>query len=195
MDDYRNMISFIVSVYDRTDMLPGCLETLAVQETVKEVLVCHNGKGAAGPVFDSGLRLWNHWHSTGLHGAKSSYESADMVAPTAKGDWVCFPSDDSLYVRGFSRIMLETAEKTGAGLIYCDCVYHRPDEPSWKPYTVLDVSPRMGRIDKTCFILRRELFKGFPPHPKGWSDGALIEQLVAQGVRHAKAPGILVVHQ
>ncbi len=188
------MISFIVSVYDRTEMLGGCLETLAVQRIPKEVLICDNGNKEY-PAFDSGLRLWNHWHSTGLRGAKSPYESANMVAPGANGEWLCFPSDDSLYVQGFSRIMLETAERAGADLVYCDCLYHRPDEPTWKPYTILETSPRMGRIDKTCFILRRELFNGFPPHPQGWSDGALIEDLLKLGVRHTKAPGILVVHQ
>jgi len=90
--------------------------------------------------------------------------------------------------------MLDAAK--GNGLVYCDCIYRQdPLVGSWPAYRLLDAAPMMGRIDKTNFIVRRELFKGFPPHPKGWCDGALIEQLIAQGVKHAKAPGILVLHQ
>jgi hypothetical protein len=172
-------------------MLNACIASLEVQDELKELIVCHNGPGDPWiRTSHCGLVL-----KTGRAGAKTCYESAAMAADRALGDWLCFPSDDSLYVQGFSRIMLETAEREKADLVYCDCVYHRPDAPHWKPYTVLNVEPRMGKIDKTCFILRRKLFKGFPPHPKGWSDGALIEQLVRDGVRYAKAPGVLVVHQ
>jgi hypothetical protein len=53
----------------------------------------------------------------------------------------------------------------------------------------------MGKIDKTNFIIRRELFKGFPPHRRNWRDGALIEQAIRDGAKPAKAPGVLVVHQ
>jgi hypothetical protein len=112
------------------------------------------------------------------------------------GDWLCFPSDDSLYVADFQRIMIETAVRTQADLVYCDMVYKCGSEQNdWKPYSVLESEPRMGRIDKTNFIIRRELFKGFPPHPRNWRDGALIEQVIRDGAKPAKAPGVLVLHQ
>lgn len=168
-------------------MLNACLACVDAQDGEKQVFVCDNDPNYNGHTPGR--------YATGAAGCKTCYESANHMAPYATGDWLCFPSDDSLYVQGFSRIMLETAERTGADMVYCDCVYHRPDSSHWKPYTVLDVQPSIGRIDKTCFILRRELFNGFPPHPRGYCDGALIEQLVSDGVRHAKAPGILVVHQ
>ena len=56
----------------------------------------------------------------------------------------------------------------------------------------------MGCMDKTNFIIRRELFKGFPPHPMDYRDGALAEQFVKKSTessKTAKAPGCLVVHQ
>jgi hypothetical protein len=186
------MISFIVSVYDRIDMLHACLASLEVQDGEKEVLICHNGPG------DPWIRIPQAGSvvKTGTMGCGQCYESANMVAPMATGEWLCFPSDDSLYVQGFSRIMIETAVREQADLVYCDMVYKCGSEVnSWKPYSVLESEPRMGRIDKSNFILRHELFKGFPPHPRFWCDGALIEQLMTQGVRHAKAPGILAVHQ
>lgn len=188
-------------------MLNACLASLAVQDGEHQLCVTLNGTEEQNRAIRAATKERNVvWSMTGLSGAGNPYEAATMFIETrgpygkpmniVRGNWLCFPSDDSLYVQGFSRIMLETAERTGADLVYCDCVYKTGSEKNnWPPYSVLNVEPRMGKIDKTCFILRRELFKGFPPHPKFWCDGALIEQLVLQGVRHAKAPGCLVVHQ
>lgn len=188
------MISFIVSAYDCPDDLNACLATLAVQQSPKEIIVCANHTDAdmliaCGLICDGYGAIMKR---TGMAGAKTCYESAEMAVREARGDWLCFPSDDSLYVRDFSRIMLQTATLTGSDLVYCDCVYYRP---GWPPYTVLEVKPKMGRIDKTCFILKREWFNGFPKHSKDWRDGALIEQLMEQRVNHAKAPGVLCIHQ
>lgn len=179
-------------------MLNACVASLAVQDFQTETIVCanHHDEGmliACGLVCDGNDVPMR---KTGLQGAVECYDSANMVAPTTKGEWLCFPSDDSLYVQGFSEVMVDTANRTRADLVYCDCIYRQEKTAGkWPAYTVLETQPRMGRIDKTCFIVRRELFKGFPPHPKGWRDGALIEQLVGDDVRHAKAPGVLVVHQ
>ncbi len=191
------MISFIVSVYDRVEMLNACLATLAVQDVDKEIIVCGNHMDediliACGLVADEYGAIFK---PTGRLGAKSCYESADMVAERALGEWLCFPSDDSLYVKHFSRIMLETAWSESADVVYCDCIYRQDANMGPWSYSVLDTHPRIGAIDKTCFIVKRELFKVFPPHPRGWQDGALIEQLIRDGARHAKAPGCLVVHQ
>ncbi len=119
-----------------------------------------------------------------------------MDSTLAEGDWLCFPSDDSLYVADFAKIMIETAVREQADLVYCDMVYKCGSEVNeWKPYSILESEPRMGKIDKTNFIIRRELFKGFPPHPRNWRDGALIEQVIRDGAKPAKAPGVLVLHQ
>jgi hypothetical protein len=185
------VISFIISVYDRIDMLNACLATLEMQAESKEIIICHNGPG------DPWIRMPHCGMvlKTGRAGANSCYESAEMAAKQVLGDWLCFPSDDSLYVKDFSRIMLETAEREKADLVYCDCIYRQdPDKGDWR-YSVLETQPKMGAIDKTCFIVKRDLFDGFPPHPRDWRDGALIEQLIRDGARHAKAPGVLVVHQ
>jgi len=191
------MISYIVSVYDRMDSLNACLESIAANPEMKEVFVCCNSTRP----FDMALcstatcRYHGKMERTGFD-ADDCYKSANLVAPNADGDWLCFPSDDSLYVADFQRIMIETAVRTQADLVYCDMVYKCGSEQNdWKPYTVLDAMPRMGRIDKTNFIIRRELFKGFPSHRRNWRDGALIEQVIRDGAKPAKAPGILVVHQ
>jgi len=195
------MISFIVSVLDRHDFLNACLASLYVQDGPKEVLIACNSE-KTGVIQACEMAAFQYdWrvHHTGLRGAKNCYQSANMLAEEAKGEWLCFPSDDSLYVCKFSEIMLAEAACSKADLIFCDCVYRKGEtaNPAWLDYSVLTTQPRMGRIDKTCFIIKRDIFMGvkFPVHPKGWSDGALIEHLMAQGVKYSKAPGVLSVHQ
>lgn len=193
------MISYIVSVFDRIGMLNACLATLAVQESPRQIIICANHTdsdvivacGVMGAEYEADLK------TTGRLGAKSCYESAEMVTPHALGEWLCFPSDDSLYVADFARIMLDTAAKTGADVVHCNCVYKvgSTNNRAWPHYSLLESEPRMGKIDKTNFIVRRSLFNGFPEHPRDWRDGALMEQLNANGAKFAKAPGVLVVHQ
>ena len=193
------MISFIVSANERPHMLNCSLASLAAQTVAGEIIVTLNhpdeqmnlAHRLACTYFDA------RWLETGTRGAKCCYSAAGMGALETSGEWLCFPSDDSYYVPRFSEIILRTAAEKQADLVYCDCLYAVGDpkhSPNWRPYSVLNTQPRMGRIDKTCFIIRRELFKGFPPHPQGYRDGALIEQLGKDGVKMAKAPGILVVH-
>jgi len=193
------VISYIVSVYDRVALLRACLASIDANQGNgdKEILVCCN---STLPGDIEGCELVSAQfgavvHSTGFS-CDNCYDSANLIAPKADGDWLCFPSDDSLYVADFQRLMIQTAVRAQADLVYCDMVYKCGSEANgWKPYSVLSSEPRMGKIDKTNFIVRRELFTEFPPHPRNWRDGALIEKLVAQDIRCVKAPGVLVVHQ
>ncbi len=192
------MISYIVSSYARGAPLNACLACLSTQRWMTEAIVCCNCTDdmILEDITAVAARYKHRTVATGKLGCETCYDSADMVAATARGDWLCFPSDDSLYVADFSHLMIETAEQTGADIVHCDMDYRQGTERSgWKPYTVLVSEPRMGMIDKTNFIVRRELFAGFPPHPRNWRDGALIEQLIINGARAEKAPGALVVHQ
>jgi hypothetical protein len=62
------------------------------------------------------------------------------------------------------------------------------------------VKPALGYIDKTCYIVKREVFEsigGFPPGEDGddWAaDWWLVEKLIALGVSHGKLTQLLVVH-
>jgi len=192
-----DVISYIVSVYDRMKMLNACLASIDANPEMKEVFVCCNSTSSSDMALCGTITSRYHgaMERTGFD-TDDCYKSANLIAPKADGDWLCFPSDDSLYVADFQKIMIDTAVRKQADLVYCDVLYKCGSEVNgWKPYTVLDAMPRMGKIDKTNFIIRRELFKGFPPHPKNWRDGALIEQAIRDGAKHAKAPGVLVVHQ
>lgn len=199
----RDLISFIVSAYDRPKALRACLGTLSAQTEPHEIIVCCNSLQRCQidmhrevcEEFDAKLYLTGRW------GAQCCYSSAEMVIDRGHvhGEWLVFASDDSLYVGRFSEIMLRAAREKRWDLVYCNMVYDSPMPLSNYHYGDLDVQPKLGRIDKTGFMLRREWFKKFPNKSAAgsfsMSDGHLIDQLMKLGIKHGKAPGRLIIHQ
>jgi len=187
------LCSFIMSAYDQPEHLILALYSLKLQtEKNFEVIVCDNSPDqrnglACNYVADSRIRyLW-----TGQT-CGNCYESANVGAREAKGDFFCFPSCDNYYVPQFLEIMLRM--RGVANLIYCDMLY----DPRWtkNQYTVVDVQPKVGYIDKGGFLIHSHFFQPFPylRSAKGEADGLLAQDLVGSGVSHAKAPGVLWVH-
>jgi hypothetical protein len=192
------MISYIVSAYNRPAYLQTCLSSLSCQTAAIDyefIVTCNH--------TDEEIRMANfqvarRFDATVLftidEGACDCYYAADIGATKARGDWLCFPSDDSYYVPLFlDRMSVWMADWD---FIYCDMLY-TSKWSDWK-YSVMDVKPVKQHIDKTCFLVRRELFHGFPGKKNGApseADGALAEDLVSRGVRHGKASGgALVIH-
>jgi hypothetical protein len=112
------------------------------------------------------------------------------------GEFLCFPSDDSYYVPSFGEKMLRAATLNGWDLVYCNTLYDLAKIGEGQGYGVLNVEPRRYKIDKTCFIVRRRWFEGFPGKTEGSceADANLIEQLVVKGISHGKVNEVLVVH-
>lgn len=193
------MISFVVSAYNNIDALMCCLYSLKCQTVTDwEAIVMHRDptpRNAAEHRITI-ERLNDHRIKYQLTVAPGLYEAAEEGAAMAKGDWVCFPSDDSYYVPQFIEIVLKTARDTNADLVYADMVY----DSRWngRCYSVLESLPACNFIDKTSFVLKKTWLRPFPskvPAPeRSPSDGLLIDELVKDGIRHAKAPGILLVH-
>lgn len=188
-------ISFVVSCYDRPIQLLGCLAGLLSQTSSNnEIIVTDNAtKGCPN-------QLQNESYSS-LLGVKyinteaiGCYHSAEIGAQSARGEFLVFPSDDSLYVPHFAEFMLKTAREQNLDLTYCEIVY----SPRWpsESYHLMNVAPRLNSIDKTNFCLRKDKFIGFPDKTPGAcaADGMMIDRLVASGIRHGLAPGILAVH-
>lgn len=204
----REMISFVVSAYDRPVSLRASLASIAAQTEPHEMIVCCNHKDK--DLIDEQRAIAKYFgarfETTGLQGAYCCYSSAELVIEKQipKGEWLCFASDDSLYMAGFADILMREARENRWDLVYCDMVYDRMiDGKPWGygmpvRYNVLDVKPIVNNIDKTGFLVRATWFNGFPGKRRGGptaSDGLFIEDCVARGIRHGKAPGVLVVHQ
>ena len=190
-------LSFVVSAFDRPDMLLGCLASLHVQVHKSiEVIVTDN---SADEVIQH-----RHQAACAQFGArylntreKTCYHSAEVGARVAVGDFLCFPSDDSYYVPTFAYRMLKEAQERHLDLVYCGMIFGRGRVAPKSPYTLLLPRPRMGCIDKTGFILRRNKFKRFPGKSDGapcGADGLLIEELARSCIRHGLLADILAVH-
>ncbi len=209
-------VTYVVSAYNRPEMLRCCLSSLAVQtDRDFEVIVADNASAfemtqqhqeIVDDLRDSRFRRCDtNWVKTCA--GWDCYHSAEYVAKNwAKGDWLCFPSDDSYYVPTFQQTMLYCAEKNGWDLVYCDIIRNDDSVDGRKVtgaqgdyYFNWNVAPAVGGIDKTGFFVRRPFFSDFPgkatdtPIPTV-CDGLFVERAVKNGVRHGKAEGILAVH-
>ena len=199
-------VSYIVSAFDRPTSLPCCLWSLKVQSDPSfEVIVADNA-------LREGLQLRHALavrqlddprfrHVDTSNPANCSWDcywSAEWLVThgRVKGEWICCPSDDSYYVPIFQEALLDAAGKNGWDLVYSDMLY---DRRIGGVYKKLDVEPRRNWIDKTGFFVKRKHWIGFPEKPttgpqRSSCDGAMIDQLVASGIKHGKVPEILVVH-
>lgn len=185
-------LAFIVNAYENPLEVRCCVSSLLLQwpsETYNtQVHVADNSnKTAAVAAVCSSLNVY--WHQTEGH----CYTASEQVASKIEADYLCFASSDGYYVPGFSSIMLETAMRTNADLVYCNVLYD-PRLHGRGIYSVLDSFPEIRWIDKTNFIVKASCFRGWPAHPQMWCDGQFVENLVASGAKIAKAKGILVVH-
>lgn len=194
------MITYIVCCHDEPYQLTCLLYSLKCQTNGNfEVIVTDRDSSPNNAAHQKLIveRMYDKRFSYTFTKAPDIYSAAEEAAPKAKGDFLCFPSADGYYVPGFTQVMLDTAKEQNADLVYCDMLY---DPRMFGVYDVLDVAPQTYRIDKTGFIVKKEWllkipFPGKEPAPgRTPSDGLFIEELIKAGIRHAKAPGVLVVH-
>jgi glycosyltransferase involved in cell wall biosynthesis len=181
--------SFIVSAYDRPDALACLLWSLKVQtEPGFDVIVVDNGDREWGNL-ERLNDMYDHRFQYIAARKSNCYESSNLGAKHAMGEYLCFPSDDGYYVPRFLELMLEPK----ADLTYCDMLY---DPRLTGVYAPIRVEPGLD-IDKGGFLVKRECFQPFPwERPDGlrMADHFLIDDLIAAGVRHAKVPGVLFIH-
>ncbi len=195
------MISFIVSAFDRLWPLRSCLASLMCQGEPFEVIVTCN---SLDPKMIAEIQLICQQHKvlmipTGEMGATCPYSAAEKAVEYAKGDWLCFPSDDSYYLPRFSEFMLRAAQENQLDLVLSEAVVYAKDRirhPNYVPH-IHTQQAQMHCVDKTAFIVKKSWFEEFPgkiPHQPVSCDGLLIESLRQRNIRFGAAPGVLVVH-
>lgn len=123
------------------------------------------------------------------------YSATNLLAKHARGRFLCFPSEEDYYTPVFGRKLLAHARRFRLQLVYCDCIY---DSRYIGSYEVMRVQPIIGHIDKGGFLVKRELFKGWPDTPiagePALCDGKMIEHLRGDGISFGKIPEVLWVH-
>jgi len=125
-----------------------------------------------------------------------SYWAADFYLdshPTAP--WIAFPSDDTYYMPEFAATLL--THTPASDLVHCDMIFDARTMGT-PARVLLRTSPQIGGIDKTGFIVRRSVWKGFQSKPStpgpSVSDGATVEFLARSGARITHVPQPLAVH-
>lgn len=197
------MISFIVSSYNRGVYLLTCLASLLSQNADKEIIVTDNSNDPEHKRFIAGFASISDKIKvvdTDIHMSENRftecYRAANYAAVNhAKGEWLCFPSDDNYYVPPFSEIMLQEANASNSDLVYCDFLY----DPRWsgRYYSPVSALPKYGFFDKGCFIIKRDLFhklEGFTIMNNDSTDFDLVNRSISTEAKISKAPGVLMVH-
>ena len=187
-------VSFIVTAHSKPQALRLTLISLLEQKKAKcEIIVSNNATGIARAAISAVCKEL----AVGcvVNDAPECYSAIERLAPLATGKFLCFPSEEDYYTPVFARKLLDHARRYKLHLVYCDSLY---DSRYIGSYEVMRVQPIIGHIDKGGFLLRRNLFNGFPGTPDeavaSLCDGYLVEKLRAEGISFGKIPEVLWVH-
>jgi hypothetical protein len=186
-------VTYIVSAHSRPQALRCVLASLQCQTDGNfEVIIADNNPESNNwDVVNEMKDLRFCWVNTAQHAtdpAWDCYWAAEWVVNSglAHGEFLCFPSDDSYYVPVFQETLVNQAWLNNWSLVFCDMLYDRRMNGGKYAHFITDVYS--GRIDKTCFLLRRDAWIGFPDKPHGAPapsdcDGKMIAQ-ITRGTLH-----------
>ncbi len=187
-------ISFLVTAHSKPAALKITLSSLILQKSIKaEVIVSNNAKGKMADEISNVCAVYGI--SCIINSSHDCYSACEHIAKYATGKYICFPSEEDYYTPVFGKKLLDHARRYKLELVYCDSLY---DSRYIGSYEVMRVQPIIGHIDKGGFLLRRNLFNGFPGVPDddvpALCDGLLIEKLRTEGISFGKIPEVLWVH-
>lgn len=188
-------ISFLVTAHSKPAALVITLQSLFLQRNVKsEILVSNNAYGKMKKEISEVCARYpvNEF----INEKHNCYAATTFLSKHAKGKFLCFPSEEDYYTPVFGEKLLSHAKKFNLQFVYCDCLM---DSRYFGSYEVLRAQPILGHIDKGGFLIKRELFKGWPKTPDraiaAGCDGMLAEQIKnKKTVPYGKISDILWVH-
>lgn len=159
-------ISYIVSAYNRPVMLPVVLWAIKGQSHQNfEVFVTDNStdpktvehhKESVAQLKDPRFK---HIHTAKKIKVSECYWAAEYALKRARGQWFCFPCDDTYLVPEFGARMLAKGVQDCLDLVYCEEVLVGPAAAGGSGYRVW--FQQIGRTVKTSFIVRASSFPGF----------------------------------
>lgn len=172
-------ISIVTTVYDRVSDLRRCLrstqhlayrdfEQIVVSDHPPFETLCAIGEACA----EAGVRHLNlpaRTNNWGIGPAQAGLREA-------RGEFVCFLSDDNAYLPDHFGPLLEALDADPAlGFAYSSCKY--------AGRAILCESPAYGRIDLGQPLFRRSVLGDALPFNEFAWDWRLIDSLLARGVR------------
>ncbi len=163
------------------------------QNCTSEILVSNNAYGRVKDEISKVCKLFSV--AEVQNGEPECYSATNLLAKQARGRFLCFPSEEDYYTPVFAKKLLHHASRFKLHLVYCDCIY---DSRYIGSYEVVRVQPMIGHIDKGGFLVKRNLFRGWPGTPDeaipALCDGQFVEYLRGDGISFGKIPEVLWVH-
>lgn len=200
-------ITYIVSAFNRPVMLPVILWALAGQKHRNfEVIVTDNAtddetsakhRAAVQCVQGNVPEIPFRYVRTAkkIHVA-DCYHSAEYAIKTyARGQWYCFPCDDTYLAPDFGQKMLKAAYSHGWQFVYTKSVVVGSEASGGSGPQIWTM--QVGRTVKTSFIVKASIFPGFvrtgTPAPVE-ADYFLGSVLRSKGIPMGSVDEIMVVH-
>ncbi len=169
----RPDISYIISAYNRPWMLPVCVWSLLGQShrnfevivtdnaTDKWTIAAHQKAIADAKAYDpSRAERFIYVHTGKKIKVSDCYWSAEWaVKNIARGQWLCFPCDDTYLAPEYGARMLTRAYEKSLDMVICGDVVLGPEGNGRVGYKHWKMVP--GRASKTTFMVRADKFPGF----------------------------------
>jgi hypothetical protein len=113
----------------------------------------------------------------------------DCGIQLARGDYLGITNDDNYYAPVYFEALLHVLTVQNVDLAYCDFVH------SHKQWRFFEASPKKSKIDLGAWLVRSSAAKSTPWRDFGFAgDGTFVEDMMAKGLRAAKVPACLFVH-
>ncbi len=182
-------VSIITTVYDRVEDLRRCLRSTRhlVYQDFEQIVVSDHPPFEtlaliAGVCDAAGVRHINLPARTNNWGIGP----AEVGLREARGEFVCFLSDDNAYLPDHFGPLLEAFDADPTlGFVYSSCQY--------AGRAILCESPGYGRIDLGQPLFRRALLGDQLPFNEFAWDWKLIESLLARGVTWQHCDGLTFI--
>lgn len=198
------MISFIIATYNRPDYLAILLWSIKNQTSKDwEVIVMDEGENQSVVDMANDKRIKRYtFERIEMTDGRGSCGILPKNAGVkyAKGEYLCFPSEDTYYVPIFVEEMLKQSENLD--IVMCNFLYG-VNEWKNKPqnYSVIQAYPSVGSIDTCNYIIKPKIYLKYPftkfisnKIQLGFADGLVPKTAVENGASWKAINQVLVVH-
>ena len=198
-------ISYIISAYKQPLMLRSCLWAIANQTHRHfEAIVTDNSEDRTiqaahrQAIMDMKDKRFRYVLTATKLAQVTCYYSAEWaVRHLAKGNWICFPCDDTYLVPRFAERMLAAAYAQNLDMVIAEDVVIGPDAAGGLGGAYQVWRQGVAATAKTTMMVRRSAFPGFAKARGDTfiaSDRELSREMEKRGARIGVATGVLVVH-
>lgn len=156
------MISVIISTYQRREKLKRAVESVLAQTYADfEVLVVHDGPAPLDYYNDCPKDERVHYLATETRHGKDT-KGKNFGIKESSGEYIAYLDDDNEWYPEFLSSQLDTIQKTGVDVVYCDMLVFNDEKPNAAPSPAISlpydqqVLMRKNFIDTSMVMHKRQ---------------------------------------